>query len=293
MTQNTSSVLYAVVVGTFQQIEIGAFEKAFINQLQNQYPEVVLVIASAPIPSSKNHPLDVETRKLMLEKEFPKTKITTFKKQILAQATSQALENAIAQAVGESVNCQLFVFKESNNLTQYELSYPFEWVELPEYASRIISDADRSQVAYRAGVFQTVRAQYPKVFPTVDVAIVSGDKVLLGRKPQQALFRFIGGFIDPEDDCFEDAAIREAEEETGLKLSQARYIGTAKIDDWRYREEVDKIITSFFVAEYEGGTPTAQDDIEELRWFDIASLTEQDFVEEHRVIFKLWEKKGF
>jgi hypothetical protein len=28
-----------------------------------------------------------------------------------------------------------------------------------------------------------------------------------------------------------------------------------------------------------------------LRWFDIASLTEQDFVEEHRVIFKLWEKR--
>lgn len=293
MTQNTPSVLYAVVVGTFQQIEIGAFEKAFINQLQNQYPEVIIVIASAPIPSSRNHPLDIETRKLMLEKEFPNAKIASFKKQISAQATSQALENAIIKVVGESKDCQLFVFKESNNLTQYELTYPIEWVDLPEYAPHITSDADRSQEAYRVGVFQTVRAQYPKVFPTVDVAIVSGDKVLLGRKPQQALFRFIGGFIDPEDDCFEDAAIREAEEETGLKLTKARYIGTAKIDDWRYREEVDKIITSFFVAEYEGGIPIAQDDIEELRWFDIASLTEQDFVEEHRVIFRLWEKKGF
>jgi nicotinamide mononucleotide adenylyltransferase len=99
MTQNTSSVLYAVVVGTFQQIEIGAFEKAFINQLQNQFPEVILVIASAPIPSSKNHPLDIDTRKLMLEKEFPNAKIASFKKQISAQATSQALESAIAQVL--------------------------------------------------------------------------------------------------------------------------------------------------------------------------------------------------
>ncbi|MES2519706.1 MAG: NUDIX domain-containing protein, partial [Bacteroidota bacterium] len=144
---------------------------------------------------------------------------------------------------------------------------------------------------FRAGVIFAAYNQYPKAFPTVDVAIVKGDELLLGRKPNQTLFRFIGGFVDPTDDNFEQAAAREAQEETGVEVGNLQYVGTARIDDWRYRHEVDKIITTLFKADYTSGQAIAQDDIAELKWFKINDLTEEDFVVEHRILWRLLKGK--
>jgi bifunctional NMN adenylyltransferase/nudix hydrolase len=117
---------------------------------------------------------------------------------------------------------------------------------------------------------------------------VRGNELLLGRKANEDLFRFIGGFTDPTDDCYEDAAKREASEETGLEIGQPRYIGSKKIDDWRYRNEADKIITHLFVADYVFGNPKAQDDIAELRWFDVDKITPAMVVAPHKVLLEMF-----
>ncbi|WP_342648600.1 hypothetical protein [Mucilaginibacter sp. CSA2-8R] len=50
------------------------------------------------------------------------------------------------------------------------------------------------------------------------------------------------------------------------------YETSARIDDWRYRHEADKIITLLFSCDHQGGEPAANDDIEELKWFKISNL---------------------
>src|ERR1041385_6524306 len=98
--------------------------------------------------------------------------------------------------------------------------------------------------------------RYPTVFPTVDVVIERGGKLLLGRKPNQEKFRFVGGFADPAlDHSYEDAAIREAKEETSLVVKSVRYLGSTRIDDPRYRGTADSIITHLFFAEEWSGVP--------------------------------------
>ena len=132
-------------------------------------------------------------------------------------------------------------------------------------------------------------AKYPTVFATVDVVIARDGKLLLGRKPTQTKFRFIGGFADPAlDNSYEDSARREAKEETALDVNTVRYLGSTRIDDPRYRGTEDCIITHLFIAEEWSGEPKASDDIAELKWFDRDQLSAADFVEEHHVLWELF-----
>lgn len=134
--------------------------------------------------------------------------------------------------------------------------------------------------------------RYPTVFATVDVVIRKDGKLLLGRKPHQEKFRFVGGFADPAlDNSYEDSAKREAKEETGLVVTAVRYLGSTRIDDPRYRGTPDCIITHLFLAEEWSGEPEAADDIAELKWFDANALSENDFVAEHHVLWKLYCEK--
>jgi bifunctional NMN adenylyltransferase/nudix hydrolase len=98
-------------------------------------------------------------------------------------------------------------------------------------------------------------------------------EILLGKKASNNKWRFIGGFADPEDDNYEAAAKRELMEECGeMQIGEMTYETSRKINDWRYRNEADKIITLLFSCDYISGSPAAQDDIIDLDWFPVADL---------------------
>lgn len=138
----------------------------------------------------------------------------------------------------------------------------------------------------------SVQVRYPTVFATVDVVIEREGKLLLGRKAHQEKFRFVGGFADPAlDNSYEDAAKREAKEETGLIVSQVKYLGSTRIDDPRYRGTEDCIITHLFFATEWEGDPLAYDDIAELRWFLKEEVSSDTFVKEHHVLWELFLNK--
>lgn len=129
----------------------------------------------------------------------------------------------------------------------------------------------------------------PFVYPTVDIAILNaagGEELLLGRKPDQKRFQFIGGFADVNSASYEDDAIREVKEECGIRIFHPKYIGSTLIDDERYEGGVDRIKTLFFVSWCWGTeTPKAMDDIVEVKWFNIFSLKKNKIVKKHHVLF--------
>ena len=47
---------------------------------------------------------------------------------------------------------------------------------------------------------------------------------------------------------------------------------SAKIDDWRYRSEVDKIITHLYSCDLVFGQAKASDDLEAIDWFPVKEL---------------------
>jgi bifunctional NMN adenylyltransferase/nudix hydrolase len=57
-----------------------------------------------------------------------------------------------------------------------------------------------------------------------------------------------------------------------MQTTAMQYETSAKINDWRYRSEVDKIITLLFSCDFIEGEPQAQDDIADLAWFKLTDL---------------------
>lgn len=134
------------------------------------------------------------------------------------------------------------------------------------------------------------KLNHPIVYPTVDCAIFEDANmkhIYLARKPNQELYRFVGGFVDPSDSSFQDAARREAFEETGVRCTITDWVTSTRIDDPRYENKEDKIITTLFtmyVSDWPK-VPTAKDDIADIKLFDVKDLHEDMFVPEHKVLF--------
>jgi bifunctional NMN adenylyltransferase/nudix hydrolase len=135
--------------------------------------------------------------------------------------------------------------------------------------------------------------QYPAIAPTVDIAIVrkmsaeDEPDLLLARKPTEQLLRFIGGFATPGCNSYEEDARREVKEESGVEIGDLYYVGSINVDDWRYRQEQNKIRTILFVTNYASGTPRGADDVAEVRWVKLNKLQEEEIVPEHRPLLRL------
>ena len=114
------------------------------------------------------------------------------------------------------------------------------------------------------------------------MAIMNFDtqELLLARKPGRTTLCFVGGFSDPaKDKSAENAAARESLEETGLNVDAYTYIGSTLVDDLRYRKEVDKIMTAFYLMKYNGGTPKADDDF--VCWRKLADIKDAEISPSH------------
>ncbi len=130
--------------------------------------------------------------------------------------------------------------------------------------------------------------RYPVSFQTVDAAIMDNlGRVLLARKPDELNWRFVGGFVATTDESLEHAARREVSEECGgIETDEYEYIGSYRIDDWRYRNEGDKIMTAFFKCKFIFGQVKAQDDIAELIWVGFANLHKTMIEPEHHPLLE-------
>lgn len=281
----------AVIIGKFQVAELSSGIINKIEMVVKDHHTTIIALHNAAVPASKNNPLDFETRKQMLLQSFPAISIIRIRDQRSNEKWSKELDKAIGEALNEK---ELVIYGHKEMIKNYEGIFDTE-----ELNDSSLIDVDKiedarteiiSSQAFRAGAIHTVQQQYPKVFPTVDVAVFRDEKLLLARKPKEEKFRFIGGFADPEDESYEAAAKREVKEEADIEIDDVRYTGSAKVDDWRYRNEPDKVITHLFRASYVSGSVTAQDDIAELRWFDMKELSDDSFVHEHIVLFNLLKR---
>jgi bifunctional NMN adenylyltransferase/nudix hydrolase len=115
--------------------------------------------------------------------------------------------------------------------------------------------------------------------------------VLLGRKKGEKLFRFIGGFSEPTNDSFEQDCRMECSQETNLEVGGFEYIGSALVNDFRYRRGPDKIKTVFFKGKRIFGAAKAGDDIEEVKWFAMSAIEPSDIVNGHRGLLAMLQKK--
>ncbi|HYA32186.1 MAG TPA: NUDIX hydrolase [Thermodesulfovibrionales bacterium] len=107
-------------------------------------------------------------------------------------------------------------------------------------------------------------------FSTVDIIIeCEGGIVMIKRKNPPFGWALPGGFID-YGESLESAAVREAQEETGLSIELLRQFHTYSSPD---RDPRHHTITTVYIARAEG-EPRGGDDAAEARLFSRTTLPE-------------------
>lgn len=121
---------------------------------------------------------------------------------------------------------------------------------------------------------------YPRPSVTADCIVMTREtdpKVLLierGHEPFKGCWAFPGGFMNM-DETTEQCAVRELEEETGLKITDIQQLGAySKVD----RDPRGRTITVAYLAFVDKPLPVkGQDDAAKAQWFSIKNLPKLAF----------------
>jgi len=95
--------------------------------------------------------------------------------------------------------------------------------------------------------------------------VVRDGLVALIHRPRYDDWTLPKGKLDPGED-FEEAALREVEEETGLRCRLARELATTRYTDNKGRPKVVR----WWLMEQESGEFVPNDEVDELRWAEPA-----------------------
>ena len=126
----------------------------------------------------------------------------------------------------------------------------------------------------------TYTYKYPRPAVTADCIVITKEadaKVLLiqrGDDPYKGCWAFPGGFMNM-DETTEQCAIRELEEETGMKVTGLRQIGSySKVD----RDPRGRTVTVAYLVVIDKPLPViGQDDAAQAEWWPLSSLPKLAF----------------
>lgn len=278
-----------VIIGRFQVHELHDAHREMINEVIKRHDKIVLFLGVSPTLCTQRNPLDFLSRKVMFEEEYGNriSVILPLNDKKSDFVWSNQVDTKIREVfpIGSVVlygSRDSFIPHYHGIFDVIEL-VPHSLVSATEIRKSVSKKVDRTK-EFRAGVIYACYNSYPIVHPTIDVAIMNDDetKVLLGRKKDEIEYRFIGGFADITDESYEQTVRREAYEETGLEVGDLQYVASDKVKDWRYRSSTDRsIMTIFFKAKKISGAEQANDDIFELKWFNVLELKNENLVSEH------------
>lgn len=115
---------------------------------------------------------------------------------------------------------------------------------------------------------ECARESYPRIDPAIIVLVTHKDSCLLGRNAKWPARQFstLAGFVEPGE-SLEDAVVREVYEEVQLHLEDIRYVSS---QPWPFPASA----MCGFYAEATDRNNGSSEEVDEARWFTVASLTQ-------------------
>jgi 8-oxo-dGTP diphosphatase len=118
---------------------------------------------------------------------------------------------------------------------------------------------------------------------TVDAVIVEGDNVVLVKRknnPFKDYWALPGGFVEYGEKV-EDAVVREAKEETGLKVEITKLTGVYSDPK---RDPRGHTVSAVYLCKKSGGELKADTDAKEVKWFEKKDIQKLAF--DHKKILE-------
>ncbi len=290
---NPNDFEIGVIMARFQVHKLHDGHIKLINQVCGNHKKVIIFLGVPQVGGTKSNPLDFATRKAMIQELYPDVVILPHKDQRTDEKWSENLDAEIRMPFGSKITALLYGSRDSF-IPHYKGKFPvvelttdvfYSGTEVRKQVSKeILNSPD-----FRAGVIHATFAQWAVTYPTVDVvAYNEKGQILLGKKPNETNFRFIGGFVDRTDANWEAGAKREFFEETGgCEIANLKYVASGQIKDWRYGGTEHGIMTTLFIGKFVFGRIQPSDDIASLHWVNPAEINiSQDVMIEHQELFK-------
>jgi NAD+ diphosphatase len=107
---------------------------------------------------------------------------------------------------------------------------------------------------------------FPRTDPAIIVLVTDGAKALLGRQASWPAGRYsaLAGFVEPGE-SLEQAVAREVEEESGVRITEARYFAS---QPWPFPAS----LMLGFHARASAGPVRLDGELEDARWFELEEL---------------------
>ena len=128
-----------------------------------------------------------------------------------------------------------------------------------------------------------------KIIPTVDIIIEIEDQgiILIERKNPPSGWAIPGGYVN-YGEPFEDAAVREAEEETSLKVKLLRQFHTYSDPG---RDSRQHNVSTVFIAKALEGIPRAASDTRGIGIFAADNLPDNLCFDHRQILLDYFNKK--
>lgn len=277
-----------VIIGRFQVAELHLGHKHLVKYAMGECDTVAVVLGKGGALPSERNPLPSPVRTRVIRESFPNVLVLEHRDHPSDIAWSKGLDLLLAKTFPDA---KIRLYASRDGFT------PHYFGELPivvvPMIPKISGTKERSaktnprewNKSFRKGMIAAQHLRSDISYQAVDIAVVRYPKldILLGqKKTDEGKWRLIGGFTDPNDKSLEEAALRELGEEAGNVMTHGlKYIGSYRVNDWRYKDERDKIMTALFLTYHLGGTPRAGDDLIKVAWHPL-SIGENDIVPVHR-----------
>jgi bifunctional NMN adenylyltransferase/nudix hydrolase len=274
-----------VAVMRLQVFSLDGEPQTQIDSMLERHDQVIIVLCLSPVKGSAENPLDFTTRRKMIESKYPNITVLYNKDCPSDEVWSKKLDEMVRDNVSPGSKIVAygsrdgFINKYNGGFGTKEF-LPSSYQSSKSQRKAIMNSSSNSE-EFRRGCIVNAGSKYPTAYMAVDVAVFDDEyeHVLLARKPNETKFRFIGGFVDPSNNhgtagALEANARREVMEEANIDITDPEYVASSFIDDWRYRNEQDKIMSTLFASKYMCGKIDARDDICELQWYPISALSD-------------------
>lgn len=278
-----------VVIGRFQIHELHEGHLWLLDYVHERHEQLLILVGHNSIRFNTVDPFPFHIRRQMLKSRYGEAIILPLPDSPIGNRHwSMTVDEKVSGMCGAE-GATLYGSRDSF-IPHYTGSFRTE--EVPELQNRsatlVRAEAAGNHVddpMFRLGWLAAIHEQYTITDPTVDMAIHSSDwtKVLMGRRGHGSPLRFFGGFVDPTDESYEEAASRERTEEAlGIEVGLPQYICSARINDPRYGRSSYGIMTTFFAMEYLGGEATAGDDMGLTEWCMLDESLRERVAPEHQ-----------